>query len=176
MRLKLGLYHCCSRGRAITLCLVMTLVLISFRSFFFTQHVITRIWFRVQFHCTIFLALKKKRWRNNLRSNQNSLRNELPKERINLDYTLSNRYTAADLIFLFGEGLSLIIRRFSFSSNTNFLFSLINTLTFLKDVEWLQSSKWSLTAPPLSLTFFLVNGEVPIYSPILTLRFLTHLP
>ena len=176
MRLKLGLHHCWSRGRAIALCLVMTLVLISFCSFFFTQHVITRIWSIVQLHCTMFLALKKKRWRNNLRSNQKNLRTDFPKEGINLDYTLSNRYNAADLMFLFTEGLSLIIRRLSFSSNTNFLISLIYTLTFSKDGEWLQSSRWSLTALPLGLTFFLVNGEVPIYSPILTLRFLTHLP
>ena len=45
-------------------------------------------------------------------------------------YTLSNRYNGADLMFLFKEGLSLIIRRLSFSSNRNFLSSLVSTLKF----------------------------------------------
>ena len=72
-------------------------------------------------------------------------------------------------MFLFKEGLSLIIRRLSFNSNRNFLFSLVRTLTFSKDGEWLQSNKWGLTALPLGLTFFLVNGEILICSPILTL-------
>ena len=45
-------------------------------------------------------------------------------------YTLSNRYNGADLVFLFKEGLSLIIRRLSFNSNRNFLFSLVRTLKF----------------------------------------------
>ena len=91
-------------------------------------------------------------------------------------YTLSNRYNGADLMFLFKGGLSLIIRRLSFNSNKKFLFSLVRTLKFSKDGEWLQSNKWLLTALPFGLTFFLVNGEIPICSPILTLTCLTHSP
>ena len=78
-------------------------------------------------------------------------------------------------MFLFKEGLSLIIRRLSFNSKRNFLFSLVRTLKFSKDGEWLQSNKWLLTALPLGLTFFLVNGEIPICSLILTLRCLMQL-
>ena len=44
-------------------------------------------------------------------------------------------------MFLFKEGLSLIIRRLSFNSNMNFLFSLVRTLKLSKDGEWLQSNK-----------------------------------
>ena len=62
-----------------------------------------------------------------------------PKDELTL--TLSNRYNGADLMFLFKEGLSLIIRRHSFNSNTNFLFSLVSTLKLSKDGEWLQSNK-----------------------------------
>ena len=70
-------------------------------------------------------------------------------------------------MFLFKKDLSLITRRLSFNSNTNFLFSFDSTLKFSKDGEWLQSNKWSLTTLPSSLTFFLVNGEISICSPIL---------
>ena len=101
---------------------------------------------------------------------------ELSSPKGELTYTFSNRYNGADLIFLFKEGLSLIIRRLSFNSNRNFLFSLVRTLKCSKDGEWLQSNKWSLTALRLGLTFFLVNGEIPICCPILTLRCLTHSP
>ena len=60
---------------------------------------------------------------------------ELPKRGVN--YTLSNRCNGADLMFLFKEGLSLIIRRLSFNANTNFLFSLVSTLKLSKDGKWL---------------------------------------
>ena len=70
-------------------------------------------------------------------------------------------------MFLFKKDLSLITRRLSFNSNTNFLFSFDSTLKFSKDGEWLQSNKWSPTALPSSLTLFLVNGEISIFSPIL---------
>ena len=46
-----------------------------------------------------------------------------------MNYTLSNRYNGADLMFLFKKGLFLIIRRLSFNSNLNFLFSLVSTIT-----------------------------------------------
>ena len=78
-------------------------------------------------------------------------------------------------MFLFIECLSLIIRRLSFNCNSIFLFSLVRTLKPSKDVEWLQSNKWLLTAPPLGLTFCLVNVEITICSPIFTLRCVTHL-
>ena len=62
------------------------------------------------------------------------------KREVNLKYILLNNYNFADL-FLFKEGLSLIVRTFSFNSNANtsFLFSLVSTLKPWKDGEWLQS-------------------------------------
>ena len=66
---------------------------------------------------------------------------ELSSPKGELTYTVSNRYNGADLIFLFKEGLSLIIRRLSFNSNRIFLFSLVRTQKFSKDGEWLQSNK-----------------------------------
>ena len=60
---------------------------------------------------------------------------ELPKREIFLNYTLSNKDNSTHVTFLFEEGLSLITRRPSFNSNINFLFSLVNTLWFLKDGE-----------------------------------------
>ena len=77
--------------------------------------------------------------------------------------------------FLYKEGRYLIIRRLSFSSNTNFLFSLISTLKLSNDGEWLQSNKQSLTVLPIGLTFFLVSGEILICSPILTLKGVWHI-
>ena len=50
-------------------------------------------------------------------------------------------YNGADLMFLFKEGLSHIVRKLSFNSNTIFLFSLVSTLKPSKDDEWLQSDK-----------------------------------
>ena len=44
-------------------------------------------------------------------------------------------------MFLFKEVLSLTIRRLSMNSNTNFLFSLVNTLNLLIGGKWLQSNK-----------------------------------
>ena len=46
------------------------------------------------------------------------------KRGVNPNHTLSNRYNDADQMFLFKEGLSLIIRRLPFTSN-KFLFSLV---------------------------------------------------
>ena len=41
-------------------------------------------------------------------------------------------------MFLFREGLSFFISRLVFNSSTIFLFSLISTLHFLKDGEWIK--------------------------------------
>ena len=101
----------------------------------------------------------KKLWRSNLKSKKKDPKIKLLKREVNLNYTKSNSYNGADLMFLFKEGLSLIIRRLSFSSNIYLLFSLVRTLKHLNDGEWLQSNKWSL-----------VNGEILICSLILTLR------
>ena len=46
-------------------------------------------------------------------------------------------------MFLFKEGWSLIIRRLSFNSNRNFLFSFVRTLKFSKDGEWQKSKQKS---------------------------------
>ena len=73
-------------------------------------------------------------------------------------------------MFLFKEGLSLIIRRSSFNFNTNSFFSLVSTLKLSKDGEWLQNNKRLLTALPLGFPFFLVHGEIPISYVILSLR------
>ena len=100
---------------------------------------------------TIFFS---KNWCcSNLKSNQKNPRTELPKRGVNL--VLSSKYNSADLMFLFKEVLSLIIRRRYFSSKTNFL---------------------SLTLSLLGLTFSLANGEISIWSPIPTLRRPTHSP
>ena len=66
-----------------------------------------------------------------------NLRIEFPKRGVNLNYTLSNRYDGTGVFFK-KKGVSLIIRRLSFNSNTNFLFS---NFQFSKDDEWLQSNK-----------------------------------
>ena len=66
-----------------------------------------------------------------------NLRTEFPKRGVNLNYTLSNRYDGTGVFFK-KKGVSLIIRRLSFNSNTNFLFS---NFQFSKDDEWLQSNK-----------------------------------
>ena len=50
-----------------------------------------------------------------------------------LNYTLSNRYNGADLMFQFKEGLARILRKLSSSSNTNCLFSLARILTFKRE-------------------------------------------
>ena len=60
-------------------------------------------------------------------------------------------------MLLFKEGLSLIIKRLSFNSNTRFLFSLASTRKLSKDGEWLQSNKWSMAELRLGFTFFLVR-------------------
>ena len=50
-------------------------------------------------------------------------------------------YNGADLMFLFKNSLSLVIRRFSFNFNKNFLFSLVSTQKHSKDGGCLQSIK-----------------------------------
>ena len=85
-------------------------------------------------------------------------------------------YNGAGLMFLFRKGLSLVIWRLSFNFNKSFLFSLVSTQKHSKDGEWLQSIKRSLTGLTVGLTFFFVTGEIPMPSPILTLRCLTHSP
>ena len=74
---------------------------------------------------------------------------------LSINHTLSNRYNGSDLMFQFKEGLSLTIRRISFSANINFLISLASTLKHSNDGECLQSNKWSLTALPLGLSSLL---------------------
>ena len=54
-------------------------------------------------------------------------------------------------MFLLKEGLSLIISRLFFNSNRNFLFSLVRTLNFSKDGEWLQTNKSSIKASSMKL-------------------------
>ena len=64
-------------------------------------------------------------------------------------------YNGADLMFLFKEGLSHIVRKLSFNSNTIFLFSLVSTLKPSKDDEWLQSEKKVANSTTLKLDFVL---------------------
>ena len=61
-------------------------------------------------------------------------------------------------MFLFKEGFSPVIRILSYSSNTDFLFSLVSTLKLSKDGECFQSNKWGLVVLTLGFTFFLANG------------------
>ena len=56
---------------------------------------------------------------------------------------------------VFKEGLSLITRRLSSNSNTNFVFSLLSAPKFSKDGVWLQSNKWLLMSTTLKLNFLL---------------------
>ena len=63
-------------------------------------------------------------------------------------------------MFLFNDGLSLMISRISLISNKYFLFSWAKTLKLSKEVEKLQRSKWSLLFD--GLTFFPVRGDIPI--------------
>ena len=61
---------------------------------------------------------------------------ELAKRGVKLYNTLSNGYNGVDLLFLFKEGLSLIINGLSSNFNKHFLFSLISTRKLSKDGEW----------------------------------------
>ena len=101
---------------------------------------------------------------------------EPPNRGLNLNYTFSNRSNSTDLMFLLKGGVFFIIRRISFSSNTNYLFSLVSKLKHSKEGKWLQSNTCLLTALPLGLTYFLVYGEIRICFSIFTLRCLTHSP
>ena len=124
-----------------------------------------------------FFVINKSWWSNNSNSSKSyweNPRTELPKRAVNLNYTLLNRFNGAGLIFLFKEGSFLIIRRLSFSCNTNLLSCLVSALKLSKDGEWSQSNKWSLTALPLCITLFFVNLEILISSPFLTLKCLTY--
>ena len=78
-------------------------------------------------------------------------------------------------MLLFKDGLCLI-NRLSFNSSKNFLFLCVRILKLSYDAEWLQNSKWSATELFLGLTSFLISGDIPICSPILTFRCLTHSP
>ena len=73
--------------------------------------------------------------------NLKNSRIELHKREVKFNYTLSNCYTGADLMFLFKEGLFFIIMRLFLNSNKYLLLSLVSTLKFSKDGEWLQSNK-----------------------------------
>ena len=58
-KLKLDLHYYSSQDTTIALYLVMTLVLISFVLFFFTQYVITRISYRVILYCVVIDQINK---------------------------------------------------------------------------------------------------------------------
>ena len=60
-------------------------------------------------------------------------------------------------MFLFKQGLPLIVRRLYFSSNTNFLFSLVSVLKLAKQGEWLQSNKWLQTTINIPRLNFLLS-------------------
>ena len=69
-------------------------------------------------------------------------------------------------MFLFRDGLSLMIIRLSVISNKYFLFSWAKTLKLSKEGKKLQWSKWSQIALLFDgLTFFPVRGDTPICSP-----------
>ena len=69
-------------------------------------------------------------------------------------------------MFLFNDGLSLMISRLSLISNKYFLFSWAKTLKLSKEGKKLQWSKWSQIALLFDgLTFFPVRGDAPLYSP-----------
>ena len=55
---------------------------------------------------------------NDLKSNLKNPKFEFSKRGVNLNYNLSNRYNGADLMFLFKEGLYLIIRILSKNFHT----------------------------------------------------------
>ena len=61
-------------------------------------------------------------------------------------------YNGADVMFLFKDGLSLIIDRLSFNYCKNILFSCVRIVKSSKDAEWLQNSMELF----LGLTSFLV--------------------
>ena len=65
------------------------------------------------------------------------------------DHSL-NRYNGADVMFLF-IGWPVVVKRLSFISHTNFLFSLVSILKLWKDGEWSQVITNSTT---LKLNFF----------------------
>ena len=86
-------------------------------------------WWRSRFRLiqTCLQFFNKRCWQKTLKSNLKDPSIELPKRRVHLNFTMLNRYDGADLTFLFKKGLSLIIRRIFFNSNTNLLFSFVNT-------------------------------------------------
>ena len=66
-------------------------------------------------------------------------------------------------MFLFNDGLSVMISRLSLISNKYFLFSWAKTLKLSKEGKKLQWSKWSQIALLFDgLTFFPVRGDTPI--------------
>ena len=66
-------------------------------------------------------------------------------------------------MFLFNDGLSLMISRLSLISNKYFLFSWAKTLKLSKEGKKLQWSKWSQIALLFDgLTFLPVRGDTPM--------------
>ena len=57
-------------------------------------------------------------------------------------------------MFLFKNGLSLIINRLSVNSSKNVLFSRFRILKSLQDAEWFLNTKWSATELILGFTLF----------------------
>ena len=74
-------------------------------------------------------------------------------------------------MFLFSDGLSLMISGLSLIFNKSFLFSWVKILKLSKEGEKLQWSKWSQIALLFDgLTFLPVRGNTPICSPDLYLQ------
>ena len=65
-----------------------------------------------------------------------------------------DRYNGANVMFLFKDGLFLIINRLSFNSSKHFLLSHVRILKSSSDAEWLQNGKWSVMELFLGLTCF----------------------
>ena len=97
----------------------------------------------------MFTFFYKNRWRSNLRSDKKNLKIEFSKRGVNLIYTLLNRYNVPELPFLFKKGLSLVIRRLSFSSNTHLPFSLV--ITNLEHKPGIQEKMITVPKKPLLL-------------------------
>ena len=122
----------------------------------------------------LYKFLLKNQWHNNPKSNLRNPRIELTKTKLTLAILCRIGIMMQIWSFCLKKVyLSLLGYFLSFSSKTNFLFSIASTLKLSKDGEWLQSNKWLITALPLCLNF---SDEILICSPILTWRCLAHSP
>ena len=73
-------------------------------------------------------------------------------------------------MFLFKDGLCHLINRLSFSSGKNILFSRLRILKSSYDAERFQIS--NVYGAIVSLTCFLVSGDIPVRSPILKINWI----